>query len=72
MFTGPDEKEQANPSSNDFEPDTDFGADGVSSSRNDDGGFHQTVYSDGGDRFSWNTNRDGSYQEGSAHHSHQD
>lgn len=53
--------------SDDFDPQEDFGADGVSSERNKEGGFHHTVYSSEGSRFSWDTNRDGDYVEGSAH-----
>jgi len=46
-----------------------FGTDGYAVSNNDDGGQHHTAFdSDGGsDRFSWDTNKDGSYKEGSAH-----
>ena len=66
---GPDDSDRT--SGDDYDAREDFGADGNSSSRNDDGGFHHTVYSDGGDRFSWETDRDGNYKDGSAHHSRQ-
>jgi hypothetical protein len=71
MSNQDDSNDSERTSSNDFAPDEDFGADGSASSRNDDGGFHNTVYSNGGDRFSWDTNADGSYKDGSAHHSNQ-
>lgn len=53
--------------SDDFDPQDDFGADGVNSSRNDEGGFHHTVWSTDGDRYSWDTKNGGEYVEGSAH-----
>lgn len=46
-----------------------FGMDGYSSSDNEYGGTHHSAFdSDGGGaHFSWDTDRDGNYVEGSAH-----
>lgn len=68
---GPGADDARETSSDDYDPQDDFGADGAKSSRNDDGGFHHTIWSTDGDRFSWDTDSDGNYEDGSAHHSRQ-
>lgn len=66
MAADPDDTNQ-NSSSDDFDPQDDFGADGASSSQNSQGGFHHTVWSNGGSRFSWDTDSQGNLVDGSEH-----
>jgi hypothetical protein len=64
---GDGSQENQNSSSDDFDPQDDFGADGAASKQNDEGGFHHTVWSDGGSRFSWDTDSNGDVVDDSAH-----
>ncbi len=64
---GDSNESNQNSSSDDFDPQDDFGADGAASRQNDEGGFHHTVWSDGGSRFSWDTDSNGDTVDGSAH-----
>jgi hypothetical protein len=45
----------------------DFGADHITSESTPDGGTHSTAYSDTGGQVSWNTDKQGNYQDGSVH-----
>lgn len=67
MAADPDDDVDQNATSNDFDPETDFGADGASSSNKSDGGQHHTVWSNGGYRYSWDTDSNGNLVDGSEH-----